>query len=304
MTTCVQCRGCEPACPSGVPFGRLIEATRSELAPQRTHHSALAALGVLDVLRHTRRCSPGSTVLAVAQRLRLVPRRLGLARLPLRRGAGGHAPTGADVWLFTGCVMDAWMRATHRSTAACSTRWRQLCRAGRGRVRAAARCTLTPDSTTRRSSWRGGHGVDARRRPDPRQLGRVWRSAEGLRPPARHRRGTAVLGAGARRPRVDRRARRSPARAAPLAENRSSCKTRATCATCSRRTCPVRAWSGASPTLVELDDDGLCCGAGGAYSALAARARRRRSATQAGRDRPCDRVVGCDGGSSVRTRAA
>ena len=30
---------------------------------------------------------------------------------------------------------------------------------------------------------------------------------------------------------------------------------------------------------VETDDDGLCCGAGGAYAVLAARARRRRSAT-------------------------
>jgi glycolate oxidase iron-sulfur subunit len=28
METCVQCRGCEPACPSGVPFGRLMEGTR------------------------------------------------------------------------------------------------------------------------------------------------------------------------------------------------------------------------------------------------------------------------------------
>ena len=26
--TCVQCRGCEPACPSGVPYGRLIEQHR------------------------------------------------------------------------------------------------------------------------------------------------------------------------------------------------------------------------------------------------------------------------------------
>ena len=29
--TCVQCRGCEPACPSGVPYGRLIESTRETL---------------------------------------------------------------------------------------------------------------------------------------------------------------------------------------------------------------------------------------------------------------------------------
>ncbi len=32
METCVQCRGCEPACPSGVPFGRLMEGTRDTLA--------------------------------------------------------------------------------------------------------------------------------------------------------------------------------------------------------------------------------------------------------------------------------
>jgi glycolate oxidase iron-sulfur subunit len=58
----------------------------------------------------------GSTMLAVAQRLRLAPRRMGLARLPLRRGPAVQ-PTGSDVWLFTGCVMDAWLRDTHRNTA-------------------------------------------------------------------------------------------------------------------------------------------------------------------------------------------
>ncbi|MEY2414968.1 MAG: glycolate oxidase iron-sulfur subunit, partial [Ilumatobacteraceae bacterium] len=31
METCVQCRGCEPACPSGVPFGQLMEGTRDTL---------------------------------------------------------------------------------------------------------------------------------------------------------------------------------------------------------------------------------------------------------------------------------
>src|SRR3954470_23627047 len=32
METCVQCRGCEAACPSTVPFGHLIEGTREALA--------------------------------------------------------------------------------------------------------------------------------------------------------------------------------------------------------------------------------------------------------------------------------
>src|SRR6516162_1618623 len=32
MDACVQCRGCETACPSGVRFGRLMEGTRSALA--------------------------------------------------------------------------------------------------------------------------------------------------------------------------------------------------------------------------------------------------------------------------------
>ena len=57
-----------------------------------------------------------STLLALAQRARLVPRRAGLARLPIRRGPPLRS-TGGDVWLFTGCVMDAWMRDTHRAAA-------------------------------------------------------------------------------------------------------------------------------------------------------------------------------------------
>ena len=32
MEACVQCRGCEAACPSGVPFGHLMEGTREALA--------------------------------------------------------------------------------------------------------------------------------------------------------------------------------------------------------------------------------------------------------------------------------
>ena len=32
---CIQCRACEVACPSGVPYGKLIEATMAGLAPRR-----------------------------------------------------------------------------------------------------------------------------------------------------------------------------------------------------------------------------------------------------------------------------
>src|SRR5882757_8578314 len=97
MDACVQCRGCETACPSGVPFGRLMEDTRA----------ALAADGLF---------TPRWRGLAVAQRLRLVPRRLGLPRLPLRQRP--LVATGTDVWLFTGCVMDAWQRDVHAATMA------------------------------------------------------------------------------------------------------------------------------------------------------------------------------------------
>ncbi len=115
METCVQCRGCEPACPSGVPYGRLQEGVRETLAEQHRVTPRWQRLAFAVLPRH-RLLLAGSTLLAFGQRLRLVPKRLGIPRLPLRRPASVE-PTGRDVWLFTGCVMDAWQRGTHRSTA-------------------------------------------------------------------------------------------------------------------------------------------------------------------------------------------
>jgi glycolate oxidase iron-sulfur subunit len=113
MDTCVQCRGCETACPSGVPFGTMIAATRRDLAagPARRRSRPWALLYRLVAIGLVLRVI--STLLAVAQRAGVVPsRRLGLPRrLPLRRPR--LAPSGSEVWLFTGCVMDAWQRDVH-----------------------------------------------------------------------------------------------------------------------------------------------------------------------------------------------
>ncbi len=109
--TCVQCRGCEPACPSSVPYGHLIERTRETLAAQRRTTPRWQRLAFVP-LRHPKVLRAGSSALAVAQRLRLVPRRLGLPdSLPVRRPP--LRASGNDVYLFTGCVMDAWQRDVH-----------------------------------------------------------------------------------------------------------------------------------------------------------------------------------------------
>ena len=118
LNTCVQCRGCEPACPSGVPYGRLIEAAKNEMARQHRSTPWWQRFG-LRLLRHHRLLLIGTPILAVAQRLHLIPKRAGLSQLPLRLGPPVVATSlTPDVWLFTGCVMDAWQRSTHRSVAA------------------------------------------------------------------------------------------------------------------------------------------------------------------------------------------
>ena len=118
LNTCVQCRGCEPACPSGVPYGRLIEAAKNEMARQGRTSPWWQRFG-LRLLRHHRLLLIGTPLLAIGQRLHLIPKRAGLSTLPIRLGAPiAPTSTSPDVWLFTGCVMDAWQRSTHRSTAA------------------------------------------------------------------------------------------------------------------------------------------------------------------------------------------
>jgi glycolate oxidase iron-sulfur subunit len=121
MEECVSCRGCETACPSGVEFGRLMEGTRAALPPAPSLVRRTAEwLGYSVVLPRHWLLLACTWVAWLAQRLHLVPARFGLPQLSPRSLVRSlDVPVGGepDAWLFTGCVMDAWLRDTHRSVA-------------------------------------------------------------------------------------------------------------------------------------------------------------------------------------------
>src|SRR5688572_24933221 len=45
LDQCLGCRACEPVCPAGVPYGRLLEETRGQLERRLPRRSPLAAIG-------------------------------------------------------------------------------------------------------------------------------------------------------------------------------------------------------------------------------------------------------------------
>ena len=126
METCVQCRGCEAACPSTVPFGHLIEGTRVALAaasggPRHPMRRAVEWFGYVVLLPRHALLLAVTWVLLVAQRLHLVPRRFGLPKIsprslraPLTGDADLVGVAPCDAGFFPGCVMDAWQRDVHR----------------------------------------------------------------------------------------------------------------------------------------------------------------------------------------------
>lgn len=265
VETCVQCRGCEPACPSGVPFGHLMEATRSTLAADRRMTPWWQRLGFQVLGRH-RLLLAGSSALAMLQRVRLVPRRLGLGRLPIRRG-GAVRSTGEDVWLFTGCVMDAWLRDVHRDT---------------GEVLSALDITYRVPGDG--AACCGALHVHAGLHAQAAQLAsRVIASMPGHAPIVVNSAGCGaalkeyghLLGTDDARTFSSRVVdvhelvaghvdRLRPHRHAGRVIVQDPCHLRHV----QRTHLAVRTVLGAVAEVVELDDDGLCCGAGGAYSAV------------------------------------
>lgn len=129
MDRCLGCRGCETACPSGVPYGQLLEATRA------TMRQVTAPPWVARVILSVFASRP---LLALALFGGRMLRALGvpplLARLPGRLGAGmamlastrnvldtHEYPTATtvsrgSVTLLRGCVMEGLQAATNRAT--------------------------------------------------------------------------------------------------------------------------------------------------------------------------------------------
>lgn len=131
---CLQCRACEAACPSLVPFGRAMEGARAEVA------------AVLPGARLRRRIAgrwiARRSLVRVATVLAALGQRLGarrwlrgglgsgmrgLRRLPLRSHSvlgTTHEPKGGvvgTVGLLAGCVMDQWFVGVHWAVIATLT---------------------------------------------------------------------------------------------------------------------------------------------------------------------------------------
>jgi len=306
--TCVQCRGCETACPSSVPFGHLMAQTRTALVEAGMSSPRWLRVGYR-ALAHPVLLRAATRALAVAQRARLVPAALGLPRLPLRDAP--LVPSGDDVHLMTGCVMDAWQRDVHRDTQ------RVLEAAGYG-------VALTGDRVPCCGALHehAGLGRQARRLAE-----RAISSLADDRPILVNSAGCGaamkeyglLLGTHAAHAFADRvfdvsewlstRMDRLP-RVAPLDlrvaiqdpchlrhAQRAHLATRVVLAPFVRE-------------LVELDDEGLCCGAGGAYAVLqpvnarAIRTRKVASIERAGSDVVASANPGCAmhlAGAGVRT---
>ncbi|CAI8391134.1 MAG: Lactate utilization protein A [Acidimicrobiales bacterium AG-410-I20] len=114
MDTCVQCMGCETACPSSVQYGSLIERTREVLINERKLNIRLR-IGLWMLLR-MKLLMIGSRLLALIQRSYLLPNKLLpiSSRIPLS-GERYRQDEDPEVIFFTGCIMDAWLPKIHKA---------------------------------------------------------------------------------------------------------------------------------------------------------------------------------------------
>jgi glycolate oxidase iron-sulfur subunit len=126
---CLGCRACETACPSGVPYGFLLEATRATLTAIRPNPPIARLILFAFARRPLLRLAMLGGRIARATRLSWLlsrlPGRLGFAmamlestRLPITRR--DYTPrsdgTRGSATILTGCVMEGLFTGTNRAT--------------------------------------------------------------------------------------------------------------------------------------------------------------------------------------------
>jgi glycolate oxidase iron-sulfur subunit len=129
LDQCLGCRGCETACPAGVPYGHLLEATRATLVEHRP--LPWIARLVLGIFAREWALRPALLLARVVRALglsrwaaRVLPARLAMPLAMLdatsRPAAAAWTPAGsgerAKVALLTGCVMEGLLTPVNRAT--------------------------------------------------------------------------------------------------------------------------------------------------------------------------------------------
>jgi glycolate oxidase iron-sulfur subunit len=146
---CLQCRACEAVCPSGVPYGRIMERTRAQVAARpasgkwsrrirrQVLRNVVARPRMLRLAMAPARLAgrrPVRWMLRRSGAMRLMPgiARRGLEQLPSRmerpfragEPLGGADPrTDGAALLFVGCVMGEIFGGVHRATGRVLAAW-------------------------------------------------------------------------------------------------------------------------------------------------------------------------------------
>ena len=123
MDLCLVCRACEDVCPSHVPFGRMMEAARTQIEPHRSRRARLVRSLGLDVVLPSKKLTWVAGALAplarpfLPRRVRsLIPRGGGEPFRRLPRITEAQGARRGTVALLAGCVQDRWFRGVNRAT--------------------------------------------------------------------------------------------------------------------------------------------------------------------------------------------